>query len=358
MWTGNRIPERFWADYLQTLRGALLLSIVFGLGAFSYATMRERLRQTEERLHEKEVAEERTRKLAAEARLRSLESRLHPHFLFNTLNSISALIAVDPARAEQVVGRLAALLRSSLDTTTRSLIPLEQELAIVQDYVDIERARFGDRLQGRVEVPAELRDAQVPPLSVQSLVENAVKHGISPERGGGEVCVSASALNGQLRIAVSDTGAGFDLVRGGGGPRARLAGRPARCALQFQGPPGRIAPRGAVRRGDGAAPVGSELMRLRAYLVDDEPLAIARLTRLLGKTGRVEVIGSTGDPEEAVEALIGDPSRRVLSRHPDAPRDRVRAAGAPAGPARDRVRRPPTISTRCKRSPPTRSTTC
>ena len=211
MWMGHHVPERFWAEYLRTLRGALLLSIVFGLGAFSYASMRERLRQTEERLHEKEVAEERTRKLAAEARLRSLESRLHPHFLFNTLNSISALIAVDPVRAEQIVGRLAALLRSSLDTTTRSLIPLEQELAIVQDYVEIERARFGDRLHGRVEVPADLRDAQVPPLSVQSLVENAVKHGISRERDGGEICVSASAENGQLRIAVSDTGAGFDL---------------------------------------------------------------------------------------------------------------------------------------------------
>jgi sensor histidine kinase YesM len=211
MWMGYQVPERFWAEYLRTLRGALLLSIVFGLGAFSYASMRERLRQTEERLHEKEVAEERTRKAAAEARLRSLESRLHPHFLFNTLNSISALIALDPARAEQIVGRLAALLRSSLDTTTRPLIPLEQELAMVQDYVEIERARFGDKLHGRVEVPPELRDAQVPPLSVQSLVENAVKHGISPERNGGEVCVSASARNGQLRITVSDTGAGFDL---------------------------------------------------------------------------------------------------------------------------------------------------
>ena len=211
MWLGSRIPEAFWADYLQTLRGALLLSIVFGLGAFSYASLRERLRETEERLHEKEVAEERMLKLAAEARLHSLESRLHPHFLFNTLNSISALIAVDPARAERMLGRLAGLLRSSLDTTTRSLIPLEQELAMVRDYVDIERARFGDRLQGRFEVPAELYDAQVPPLSVQSLVENAVKHGISHERNGGEVCVSASAENGQLWIAVSDTGGGFDL---------------------------------------------------------------------------------------------------------------------------------------------------
>jgi len=211
MWAGFAVPQNFWQQYLHTLRAALLFSAVFGLGAIFYASMRERLRRTEERLHEQEIVAERNLKLAAEARLRSLESRLHPHFLFNTLNSISALIAVDPARAEQIVGRLSALLRSSLDTTSRSLIPLEQELAMVQDYVDIERVRFGDKLRGRFDVPAELRAAQVPPLSVQSLVENAVKHGITPQRDGGEFCVSASAGDGQLRIEVSDTGDGFDL---------------------------------------------------------------------------------------------------------------------------------------------------
>jgi sensor histidine kinase YesM len=219
MWTGIAVPETFWRQYFHTLGGALLFSVVFGLGAFSYASTRNQLRRTEEKLHEKEVAEVRTEKLVAEARLRSLEARLHPHFLFNTLNSISALVRVDPARAEQLVGRLAALLRASLDTSSRSLIPLALELAMVEDYVDIERARFGDKLRGRVEVPIDLRTAQVPPLSVQSLVENAVKHGIAPRRGGGEVLVSASAVNRQLTIEVSDTGDGFDLtaIRAGHG---------------------------------------------------------------------------------------------------------------------------------------------
>jgi len=95
MWTGVAVPDDFWGRYLRTLSGALLLSVVFALGAFSYASMRDQPRRTEEKLHEKEVAEVRTEKLAAEARLRSLESRLHPHFLFNTLNSISALTRVD-----------------------------------------------------------------------------------------------------------------------------------------------------------------------------------------------------------------------------------------------------------------------
>ena len=209
MWTGVAVPADFWQQYLRTMRGAFLLSVVFGLGACSYASLRERLRRSEAQLHEQQLAAVRAEQLVVEARLRSLESRLHPHFLFNTLNSISALITIDPPRADRIVGRLSALLRASLDTGSRSLIPLGDELAMVEDYVDIERARFGSRLRCRVEAPAELRDAPVPPLSVQSLVENAVKHGIAPQRSGGDVLVSASAANGRLTIEVSDTGAGF-----------------------------------------------------------------------------------------------------------------------------------------------------
>jgi sensor histidine kinase YesM len=209
---GYVIPQHFWREYFHTLRVATPLAIVFGLGAFTHASLRGRVQLMEEKLHEREAAEERTRKLAAEARLRSLESRVHPHFLFNTLNSISSLIAVNPVRAEQIVGRLAALLRASLDTSNQPLIPLRQELVIVESYVDIERVRFGDKLRGTVEVPAELHDAQVPPMSVQSLVENAVKHGITPQSGGGVYRVTASADQGNLRIEVRDTGPGFDLA--------------------------------------------------------------------------------------------------------------------------------------------------
>jgi sensor histidine kinase YesM len=205
-------PAHFWRQYFHTLRAATPLAIVFGLGGLVYASLRERVQQMEERLHEKEIAEERTRKLAAEARLRSLESRIHPHFLFNTLNAISSLITVNAARAEQIVCRLATLLRASLDASNQPLIPLQQELAMVESYVDIERVRFGAKLRGAVEVPAELLDAQVPPLSVQSLVENAVKHGITPQSGGGEFLVRASADTGNLRIEVQDTGPGFDLA--------------------------------------------------------------------------------------------------------------------------------------------------
>jgi sensor histidine kinase YesM len=219
MGIGIVVPQHFWSEYFRTLRFCMPLSVLFGLGAIVYGSLRERVQVMEETLHKKEVAEERTRKLAAEAQLRSLESRIHPHFLFNALNSISSLIAVDPARAEQIVGRLAALLRASLDTSNQPLIPLRQELAIVESYMDIEKARFGDKLRGSVNIPGELQDSHVPPMSVQSLVENAVKHGITPHSGVGELLITASAENGSLRIEVRDTGPGFDLtaIRAGHG---------------------------------------------------------------------------------------------------------------------------------------------
>lgn len=205
-------PRNFWAQYLHTLKVAVPLALVFGLGAMAYASLRGRLEVAEILLQHKELAEERTRKLAAEARLRSLESWIHPHFLFNTLNSISALISTNPALAEQTVGRLATLLRASLDSSSHSLIPLRQELALVESYMDIERVRFGPRLRGRVDVPAELLEVSVPPMSIQSLAENAIKHGITPLPGGGEFVITARAENSSVRIAVRDSGPGFDLA--------------------------------------------------------------------------------------------------------------------------------------------------
>ena len=204
--------QHFWLDYYRTLRFAGPLALVFGLGAMTHATLLARVQMMERELHEKQIAGERSRKLAAETRLRSLESWIHPHFLFNTLNSISALIAIDPARADQIVGRLAILLRASLDTSANSLIPLHQEIAMVESYLDIERVRLGDKLRARVEVPDELRETKVPPMSIQSLVENAVKHGITPQSDGGDLVVSGRADAEGIHIEVGDTGPGFELA--------------------------------------------------------------------------------------------------------------------------------------------------
>jgi sensor histidine kinase YesM len=209
---GFAARQPFWPEYWRMLRFCMPLAIVFGLGAIAFGALQDRVKVMEATLHEKEIAEAQAQKLAAEARLRSLESRIHPHFLFNTLNSVSSLISVDPARAEKIVGRLALLLRASLDNSNQSLIPLQQELAMVESYLDIEKSRFGEKLRSSTEVADQLRGNKVPPMSVQALVENAVKHGVTPQRGGGEIVVAASTQNGNLRVEVRDSGPGFDLT--------------------------------------------------------------------------------------------------------------------------------------------------
>lgn len=210
--TGLSPAAQFWSVYWYTIRVGGTLGIVITAALFIYESLTAQLQETRLRLQQRELDQERERKLALEARLASLESRIHPHFLFNTLNSISALIPVDAARAEEMLGRLAALLRSSLDSTRRPLIPLSAELALVNSYLDIEKARFGDRLRFRFASPPDTGELLVPPLSVQCLVENAVKHAIARQVGGGEIEVVARREPAGLRLEVRDSGPGFDLA--------------------------------------------------------------------------------------------------------------------------------------------------
>ena len=208
---GLRHPADAWSNFWGILRFCVVIALLVGLGMYFFESMRYRLTQATLDLRTQQLEQERARKLATEARLSSLESRIHPHFLFNTLNSISALIRDEPQRAEDTVGRLAALLRFSLDANQCSLVPIEQELKIVRDYLEIEKARFGERLRYSIEVSPEASQASLPPLAVESLVENSVKHAIAPRREGGEVRVTARAVDGSIEIEVADTGSGFSL---------------------------------------------------------------------------------------------------------------------------------------------------
>jgi two-component system sensor histidine kinase AlgZ len=201
----------YWPQFLGSLKFAAFLTVGAGLTIGIYSTLRERLDETTLQLRTKELERERALKLATEAQLASLESRIHPHFLFNTLNSISSLIPEDPARAERLVEQMAALLRFSLDANQSGLVPLSSELKIVADYLDIERARFGDRLRYQIDVPAELNESRIPPLSLQTLVENSVKYAIAPDRAGGEIRITGARSNDAFRLEVSDPGPAFQL---------------------------------------------------------------------------------------------------------------------------------------------------
>ena len=182
-----------------------------GLAITSYETMRFKFQAATLELRTRQVEQERAYKLLAEARLSSLESRIHPHFLFNTLNSIAALIPSDPARAEDTVGKLASLLRFSLNANQRGLAPLGQELKVVRDYLEIEKTRFGPRLRFEIAVPETLEDVKVPPLALQSLVENAVKHVVSLRAQGAAIQIRGSRDAGRIRLEVIDDGPGFSL---------------------------------------------------------------------------------------------------------------------------------------------------
>jgi anti-sigma regulatory factor (Ser/Thr protein kinase) len=142
---------------------------------------------------------------AQTAELRFLKAQLQPHFLFNCLNSVRALITEDPARAQEVITRLAGLLRCSLGTRTSETVPLERELQLVRDYLGLEAVRLEERLRVREEIEPAALEVSVPAMLIQTLVENAIKHGVAHLPEGGEVAISACVREGALHLEVANT---------------------------------------------------------------------------------------------------------------------------------------------------------
>ena len=203
--------EYYWIEFRGSLPTCYVISLTVGLGISSFETMRHKLQHARLELRTRQAEQERAYKLLAEARLSSLASRIHPHFLFNTLNSIASLIPTDPKRAEETVGKLASLLRFSLNGNQAGLVPLSQELKIVRDYMDIERTRFGQRLRYTLDAPSSLGEVKVPPLALQTLVENSIKHVAAQRAEGATIRIAASADQERVRLEVIDDGPGFSL---------------------------------------------------------------------------------------------------------------------------------------------------
>jgi sensor histidine kinase YesM len=145
----------------------------------------------------------------AEAKLATLEGQLHPHFLFNALNSIAALMRVDPRQAETMLEQLSELLRAALKNNPMQEVPLDDALHITEQYLAIERIRFQNRLQSTIEASTAARRGKVPQLILQPLVENAVRHGIAPLESGGSVKVTAVVDADRLRMTIEDDGVGL-----------------------------------------------------------------------------------------------------------------------------------------------------
>jgi len=201
----------YWAEFRGAFPFSVVITLLIGLSLSTFETLSYKFQAATLELRTRQVEQERANKLLAEARLSSLESRIHPHFLFNTLNSIAALIPSDPVRAERTVGSLASLLRFSLNANHGGLVPLHQELKVVGDYLEIEKTRFGARLRYELCIPNALLQARIPPLALQSLVENAVKHVVSQRPEGASIEIAGSGDSTRVCIVVFDDGPGFML---------------------------------------------------------------------------------------------------------------------------------------------------
>src|SRR6516165_6631253 len=156
-----------------------------------------------------ELAQSSLKTQLAQAQLHALKMQLHPHFLFNTLHSISALVHEDPEAADRMIARLSELLRLSLDSAYVQQVPLCQELHFLDLYLAIEKMRFEERLEVAFEIEPECTEALVPNMILQPLVENAIRHGISRRERAGKIWISAARQEGRLELRVRDNGRGL-----------------------------------------------------------------------------------------------------------------------------------------------------
>jgi signal transduction histidine kinase len=181
---------------------SVLFAVTIGGIAYAIAFYRQSLARAR--------AIEQMRTDLAEAELRALRAQVNPHFLFNTLNTIAALVRVHPAEAEETITRLADVFRYTLQASNREQSTLGDELEFVRAYLEIEHTRFGERLKVVEHIEAGLESLAVPSLLLQPLVENAVRHGISPQPSGGTVSLVARRDGDRLVVEVSDDGPGMD----------------------------------------------------------------------------------------------------------------------------------------------------
>lgn len=218
---------------------SLLLGLVFGAIAAGFFWLRERNTNLEQELQARELARLEAEKQGLAAQLRLLQAQVEPHFLFNSLANVAALIEADPTLAGRLLDALIRYLRASLQRTRAERGTLGDEVALLTAYLDVLKIRMGDRLDYAFEIPPPLLGREFPPMLLQPLVENAIRHGLEPKVAGGRLRVVAELDDGVLRLRVSDDGVGFAATPGEGvglgNIRARLAalyGPGARLALE------------------------------------------------------------------------------------------------------------------------------
>lgn len=206
---GN-LPPALSGSSWPAYRFTLLYSGLFG-SVISYLFL------SLQRISDEQVQRLEAEKNAVVTELKLLQAQMEPHFLFNTLSNVISLIDGEPEKARRMLESFTALLRVSFVTALDKTIPLSREMDIVKHYLEIFAMRMGSRLGYTIELPEGLRDVRVPPLLIQPLVENAIKHGLEPSIEGGELSVRGDQENDVVRITVADTGQGINEHGGGKG---------------------------------------------------------------------------------------------------------------------------------------------
>lgn len=222
------LPFAMWLPRGGESLSVVLLIALLGTGVGTYhGWSRARLAQLRELAAEQALRETAAEKQLVRAQLQTLQAQLEPHFLFNVLANLDSLIATDPARARVLLAHLNRFLRSSLTATRTETLTLAAEFDLLEALLAIQQVRFGARLRYTLDLPADCREMRVPPMLLQPLVENALKHGIEPLPAGGSIVVSAARVTpAQLILRVTDDGAGFPGAHHGGASGTDMTGTP------------------------------------------------------------------------------------------------------------------------------------
>ena len=202
-WYSHLTP--FWNRYFLLILNFTPTNVMFYWGV----VVIEHALDYYQKLQERELRASQLEAQLAQSQLQVLKMQLHPHFLFNTLNAISALIRESPDEADEMVSRLGDLLRMTLETAGLQEVPFKKELEFLKHYLDIEQTRFQDRLKVEMVIEPETLDGLVPSMILQPLVENSVRHGVAPRPEGGCIKIKAWRDNSLLRLEVEDDGPGL-----------------------------------------------------------------------------------------------------------------------------------------------------
>lgn len=194
---------------LRQLLENIAYGVVFGGGVSYFFYSKIRIKVSDEIIAREKFTRIALQKETMEANLRLLQAQIEPHFLFNTLSNILSLIDTEPGKGKAMLLDLTKYLRTSLVRTMPQTTLLNEEMAIITAYLNIQKIRMGERLRFHIFIADDLRQLPFPPMLLQPLVENAVKHGLEPQVAGGEIFIRASQENNLLRVEVTDTGRGF-----------------------------------------------------------------------------------------------------------------------------------------------------